>query len=72
MFNLTDEDFVKFAEWKATLPCPTGLNEDGFPVGGAIGGRWTYSFTPTSIGCVVKIKDGISGQELDLSDYNHW
>ena len=39
---------------------------------GAIGGRITYSFTPTSIGTIVKIKDSVTGKELDLTDYYTW
>ena len=72
MFKLSDADWAKVAEWKATLPFPKGVREDGFPVGGAIGGRWTYQFTPTSLGTVVKVIDGISKEVLDLSDYEDW
>ena len=31
-----------------------------------------YSFCPTSIGMVVKVKDEISGDEIDLSEYENW
>lgn len=36
---------------------------------GAIGGRLTYSFTPTGLGTVVKVKCAC-GEEIDLTDYN--
>lgn len=39
---------------------------------GAIGGRFTYSFTPTGLGCVIKIRDNITEEELDVSDYEMW
>lgn len=39
---------------------------------GAIGGRFTYCFTPTSLGTVIKVKDYISKREIDVSDYNSW
>jgi hypothetical protein len=39
---------------------------------GAIGGRFTYSFTPTSLGVVVKVRDAITGLEEDLTNYDHW
>lgn len=42
------------------------------PYGGAIGGSLTYSFTPTSLGTVVQVKHGLSGETLDLSDYENW
>ena len=38
----------------------------------AIGGYITYSFTPTNIGLVTKIKEELSGKELDLTDYESW
>jgi len=39
---------------------------------GAIGGLYTYSFTPTSIGTVIKIKNNLTQDILDLSDYEDW
>lgn len=39
---------------------------------GSIGGRFTYSFTPTSLGTVTKVRDNISGEELDVTDYGAW
>lgn len=39
---------------------------------GAIGGRYTYSFTPTSLGTVVKVYDAITKETIDLSDYDTW
>ena len=60
-FNLSPEDIVKFSDWRGTLPKAET---------GACGGRYTFSFTPTSIGTVVKIEDGISGEVLDLTDYD--
>jgi hypothetical protein len=39
---------------------------------GAIGGRFRYSFTPTTLGLVVKITDLVSNKELDVTDYESW
>ena len=36
---------------------------------GAIGGRFTFSFTPTSIGTVEKVQCAC-GEEIDVTDYN--
>ena len=41
------------------------------PPGGAIGGRMTYSFTPTTLGTVTKVKCSC-GEERDLTDYDGW
>ena len=39
---------------------------------GAIGGQFTWSFTPTSIGMVIQITDNISKEVLDVSNYDEW
>jgi len=38
----------------------------------AIGGQFTYQFTPTTLGLGISIKDNISGEVCDLSDYEGW
>ena len=38
---------------------------------GAIGGSLTYSFSPTSIGTIIKVSH-VNGNELDVSDYQDW
>lgn len=42
------------------------------PYAGAIGGELTYSFTPTSLGTVVKVTNGLTNETLDLTDYDSW
>lgn len=39
---------------------------------GAIGGRYTYSFTPNSLGVGVIVTDNISKDSIDLTDYGGW
>lgn len=39
--------------------------------GGAIGGRYTWEFTPTSLGEVVRLRC-CCGAEVDLSEYENW
>ncbi len=38
---------------------------------GAIGGAYTWEFTPTSLGIVIKIRCSC-GEKLDLTDYDSW
>jgi hypothetical protein len=38
---------------------------------GVSGGRWTWLFTPTTIGCVVRIRC-TCGEEKDVSNYGMW
>jgi len=42
------------------------------PYTGAIGGSVTFSFTPTTIGTVAKVKESITGEELVLTDFSDW
>ena len=42
------------------------------PYAGAIGGRLTYSFTPTGLGTIVVVKCGLTDEELDLTEYDLW
>jgi hypothetical protein len=41
---------------------------------GAVGGRLTYSFTPTAIGVTLTVRDTLPGNEaqIDLTDYSSW
>jgi hypothetical protein len=87
MFSLDKEQRKKVTVWKNELDKKTierqrasmspedfeGLTGNGkYPYGGAIGGSLTYSFTDTSLGTVIKVKDGFSGEEIDVSDYHNW
>jgi hypothetical protein len=38
---------------------------------GAIGGSMTYSFTPTTLGTILKVTH-CTGAELDVTNYNEW
>lgn len=64
-FNLSEDDWIKIKKWKSELP-----KQDNH--GGAIGGRYGYEFIPTTLGTTKRVKDYISGEVLDLTDYEHW
>jgi hypothetical protein len=64
-FELTESEQKKLDKWmkKKNL----NLYE------GTIGGRFTYSFTPTSIGTIVVVKDAMEQKdEINLTDYDAW
>lgn len=63
MFRLDRDQSEKLDAWMRE-------HEDVYT--GAIGGRYTYSFTPTSLGTVVKVYDAITKETIDLSDYDTW
>lgn len=64
MFNLSKDEYRKLNEWMKT--------KDMSKYTGAIGGRFTYQFTPTTLGTVVKVIDNLENDEIDLTDYNSW
>lgn len=37
-----------------------------------IGGFLTYLFTPTSMGVLLRVRHGGTGDEVDLTDYASW
>lgn len=60
-----EQGVTKLNNWLATK------NLDKYA--GASGGRFTYSFTPTSLGVVVKVHDAMEQQDtIDLTDYDSW
>jgi hypothetical protein len=40
--------------------------------GGAIGGMYTYCFTPTGIGTIERVKCNGCSAEIDLTRYEDW
>ena len=63
-FEIDELTLSKIADWIDTLPKTNNV--------GAIGGRFTYKFTNTNLGQVLKVQDGISGEEKDFTDYDMW
>ena len=65
-FELSSEENVKFAAWstKHLAECPIKST-------GTIGERFTYSFTPTSLGTVVVVKCACGASEV-LTDFTKW
>lgn len=61
-FELTEDEYRKFYEWAQQF---RGFNA------GAIGGQFTFCFSPTTIGTQVIVKHA-SGVQIDLTDYDKW
>lgn len=62
-FELTENELKKIENF-----IKKGKNE----CAGAIGGRYTYSFTPTTLGTIVIITDNLQKRELNVTDYDCW
>lgn len=39
---------------------------------GCSGGAYTYHFTPTSIGLCVEVSNGLTEEEINLTEYEDW
>jgi len=62
-FQLTENQSKLASEW---------MKEKRVDNQGAIGGQFTYQFTPCSIGVFVSIVDCVTKEELDLSEYDNF
>lgn len=62
MFTLTHKELLKIDAWKL---------KHNHNYKAAIGGQFTYCFTPTGIGVIVKVKCDC-GKEIDISSYKDW
>lgn len=71
MFDPTFKQQTQAREFMDNHECSLENDQFGGKKIGAIGGRWTWSFTPTSIGLIVKIKCAC-GAEEDLTDCSDW
>lgn len=73
---LQEQNVAAVAKQRAEVKNPDKITrqmwDEGYPYTGAIGGVLTYCFTPTSVANVVVVRHGITGAELDLSDYESW
>lgn len=68
-FNVNLRQLKKVDEWYTNHQQTGNCNLHNYS--GAIGGALTTSFTPTSLGTVVKVKCACGG-EVDVSDYQEW
>lgn len=77
MFKLTSEQLEKLEAWlpevyaRAAAKSSDPLQPDQ-PYYGAAGGGLTYSFTPTGLGVCLSVKEALTGEEINLTDYKSW
>lgn len=69
--NLFD-NWMKEQDKKVVEKQKLGGWKHDFPNYGACGGAYTYLITPTSIGVVIKVKNCVTDEIIDLSDYEDW
>jgi hypothetical protein len=59
IFSISDKDKQEIDDWQHIQKLKSNT-------GATIGGRWTYSFTPTSIGVFIEVEDNETGDVLSL------
>ncbi len=65
IFTIDGIELAKLKQWLDKRPKKKAYT-------GAIGGRYSYSFFPTGVGTIIKVKDGVTGDEIDVTDYDGW
>ena len=72
MFTLTKEQSEKIDNWMSAHDVEKHIPKGKtFRHSGAIGGAYTWCFTPTSIGTVCKVECSC-GEKIDVTDYDLW
>lgn len=74
-FQLSEKQERAAKEWMRKVDPFDENNPDDCLKHGPIGGEFTYSFTPTPIGTVIRLyylKGTPEQQMIDLSDYEMW
>lgn len=64
IFKLTKEQEYQIDKWMES--------KDLTRYTGAIGGRFTYKFTPTTLGVTIIVVDNLDNTQLDVTDYAGW
>lgn len=70
-FQVTPEEQEQIQRWLAEADAKLKA-AGGSTYSGAIGGRLTYQFTDTNLGRILKVKDSLTNEELDVTDYASW
>jgi len=71
-FYLTDVQSKEISEWSQKHDLEKHMEPgETFRYSGAIGGAYTYSFTPTSLGDAVTVQC-TCGEEINVSHYEDW
>jgi len=65
-FKLSEKEILKYKTWLEEHNKTCSAKDVG-----AIGGRMTFQFTPTSLGIISQVVCAC-GKEINLTDYERW
>jgi hypothetical protein len=66
-FTISGNELTKLQAWKKKQDAKTRKVYKG-----AIGGEYTFSFSPTGIGTAIHVENSITKEVIDITDYEHW
>lgn len=76
---LSESQLAKLHKWEEEQDAKvvasqkgTRFERYGLPYYGASGGGFSYHITPTGLGLVIKVSNNLTGDEIDLTEYNMW
>ncbi len=77
IFSLSEKEKVVLIKWKIEqdekmIECAKNRGGPMCRPCGPIGGAYTYSFTPTTIGVMIKVTNSVTNNEIDLTNYDEW
>ena len=79
MFAIDEKQAEKLRAWSAEQDKKvvekqkgTELEHEGIPYYGCSGGALTYMFTPTTLGLAIEVKNNITNETINLTDYDEW
>jgi hypothetical protein len=67
IFSLNEEEHKKFKEWEIKQRKILKKNHPNFP-----GSYFTFEFTPTGIGCHIRVRNNATNKTIDITDYKSW
>ena len=82
-FKIPEECLPKLIKWisqqdqkvikeQKSSAVPETIRNSGYAYYGCTGGGYTYSFTPTTIGMCISVKNNITKEEIDLTEDTDW
>jgi hypothetical protein len=66
-FTISGKELSTLLAWKKKQDAKTRKIYKG-----AIGGEYTFSFSPTSIGVGIHVANSITKEMIDITDYDSW
>lgn len=72
-YSIGQDQIEKLVKWQIEQDKKVAeKQQQSQPYYGCSGGPLTYSFTPTTLGMVIKVINNLTKEEIDLTDYSSW